>query len=67
MNKMEKIKQLWLLITYRPKAKDLAVKELEDAKRSYLINKTNAEYYAVLCEFETQRINRLEKYIKSNE
>ena len=64
---MEKIKQLWLLITYRPKAKDLAVKELEDAKRSYLINKTNAEYYAVLCEFETQRINRLEKYIKSNE
>ena len=67
MNKMEKIKQLWVLITYRPKAKDLAVRELEDAKRSYLINKTNAEYYAVLCEFETQRINRLEKYIKSNE
>jgi hypothetical protein len=64
---MEKIKQLWVLITYRPKAKDLAVRELEDAKRSYLINKTNAEYYAVLCEFETQRINRLEKYIKSNE
>jgi hypothetical protein len=67
MNKMEKIKQLWLLITYRPKAKDLAVKELEDAKRSYLANKTQAEYYATLCSFETQRIARLEKYIEPNE
>ena len=67
MINMEKIKQLWVLITHRPRAKDLAAKELEDAKRSYLVNKTNAEYYAVLCEFETQRINRLEKYIKSNE
>jgi hypothetical protein len=63
MDKIEKIKQLWVLITYRPKAKDLAVKELEDAKRSYLVNKTNAEYYTVLCNFETQRIKRLEQYL----
>ena len=64
---MNKIKTLWQFITHPPKARVLAVRELEDAKRSYLVNKTQAEYYAVLCEFETQRINRLEKYIKSNE
>jgi len=64
---MNKIKTLWQYFTYPPKAQELAVRELEDAKRSYLVNKTQAEYYAVLCEFETQRINRLEKYIKSNE
>ena len=64
MNTMEKIKRLWVLITYRPKAKDLAAKELEDAKRSYLANKTNAEYYTVLCNFETQRIKRLEQYLE---
>jgi hypothetical protein len=63
MDKIEKIKQLWVLVTYRPKAKDLAAKELEDAKRSYLVNKTNAEYYTVLCNFETQRIKRLEQYL----
>ena len=45
----------------------LARKELESAKRSYLENKTHAEYYDTLCLFETQRIARLEKYIKSNE
>jgi len=64
---MNKIRTLWQFVTNPPKARVLAVRELEDAKRSYLVNKTQAEYYAVLCEFETQRINRLEKYIKSNE
>jgi hypothetical protein len=64
---MNKIRTLWQFVTHPPKARVLAAKELEDAKRSYLANKTHAEYYAVLCEFETQRINRLEKYIKSNE
>ena len=62
--KMDKIKQLWALITYRPQAKELAVKELENAKRSYLENKTHAEYYSTLCSFETQRIKRLEQYLE---
>jgi len=65
MDKMEKIKQFWVLITYRPKAKDLAAKELEDAKRGFLENKTQAEYYTVLCNFETQRIKRLEQYLEN--
>ena len=50
-----------------PKARVLAAKELEEAKRSYLVNKTQAEYYATLCSFETQRIARLEKYLEPNE
>jgi hypothetical protein len=60
---MNKIKTLWQYFTYPPKARDLAVKELENAKRSYLQHKTHAEYYATLCSFETQRIARLEKYL----
>ena len=64
---MNKIKTLWQFVTHPPKAQVLAARELEDAKRSYLANKTQAEYYATLCSFETQRIARLEKYIEPNE
>jgi hypothetical protein len=60
---MNKIRRLWQFATHPPTAKTLAAKELEDAKRSYLVNKTNAEYYTTLCSFETQRIARLEKYL----
>jgi hypothetical protein len=61
---MNKIRSLWQYVTHPPKARALAAKELEDAKRSYLQNKTQAEYYATLCSFETQRIARLEKYLE---
>jgi len=61
---MNKIRTLWQLVTHPPKAQTLAAKELEDAKRSYLQNKTHAEYYTVLCNFETQRIKRLEQYLE---
>jgi hypothetical protein len=60
---MNKIRTLWQFVTHPPKAQALAAKELENAKRSYLENKTHAEYYATLCTFETQRIARLEKYL----
>ena len=60
---MNKIRTLWQYFTYPPKAQKLAARELENAKRSYLQNKTHAEYYATLCSFETQRIARLEKYL----
>jgi hypothetical protein len=61
---MNAIKRIWLIITNPPSAKSLAAKELESAKRSYLENKTHAEYYATLCSFENQRIARLEKYLE---
>ena len=62
---MYKLKNIWIAITHPPKAKDLAAKELEDAKRAYLEAKTHAEYYSTQCSFETLRITRLEAYIKS--
>lgn len=58
------IKEIWTLATHRASAKELAIKELENAKRSYLENKTHAEYYSTLCNFETQRIKRLEQYLE---
>jgi len=61
---MNIIRRIWVAITHPPKAKELAIRELENAKRSYLENKTHAEYYATLCSFENQRIARLEKYLE---
>jgi hypothetical protein len=61
---MNKIKAVWQAVTYPPKAKELASKELENARRSYLEHKTHQEYYSNLCSFETQRIARLEKYLE---
>ena len=64
---MNALKRLWLLLVNPPAAMVLAKKELESAKRSYLVNKTHSEYYSTLCSFDTQRILRLEKYIEPNE
>jgi hypothetical protein len=64
---MNALKRFWMLLVNPPSAKVLAKKELESAKRSYLENKTHAEYYGTLCTFETLRIARLEKYIEPNE
>jgi hypothetical protein len=61
---MNKIRTLWQFATHPPKAQVLAARELEDAKRSYLVHKTQAEYYTTLCTFETQRIKRLEQYLE---
>ena len=61
---MNALRRFWALLTAPPLAKILAAKELENAKRSYLENKTHAEYYATLCTFEYQRIIRLEKYLE---
>jgi len=61
---MNIIRRVWVAITHPPKAKELAIRELENAKRSYLEHKTHAEYYSTLCSFETQRITRLEKYLE---
>jgi hypothetical protein len=61
---MNKIRSLWQFFTHPPKARELAVRELENAKRGYLENKTHAEYYTTLCSFENQRIARLEKYLE---
>jgi len=61
--KMSELKNLWMLLTKPLSANERAAKELEDARRSYLENKTHAEYYQSLCSFEMQRVARLEKYL----
>jgi hypothetical protein len=58
-----KIKQMWSDLTTPPTPAERAIKELQGAKRSYLENKTLAEYYQSLCSFEMQRVARLEKYL----
>jgi hypothetical protein len=60
---MNKLMEIYNNLTTPPKHYVLAAKELESAKRSYLENKTQAEYYSTLCSFETQRIKRLEQYL----
>lgn len=61
--KLNELKNLWIQLTKPLSASERAVKELENARRSYLENKTHAEYYQSLCSFEMQRIARLEKYL----
>lgn len=61
---MNELKKLWTLLTTPLTSSERAIKELESAKRSYLENKTHAEYYQSLCSFESQRIARLEKYLE---
>jgi hypothetical protein len=51
------------MIVNLPSSEVLAKRELENAKRSYLENKTHSEYYQTLCSFESQRITRLSKYL----
>jgi len=61
---MNAIKRIWLAVTNPPSAKSLAAKELENARRSYLENKTHQEFYASQVTFELGRITRLEKYLE---
>jgi len=64
---MNALKRFWMLLVNPPSAKSIAIKELENAKRSFLVNKTHSEYYSTLCTFEMLRIARLEKYVESDE
>ena len=61
---MNELKKLWMILVTPLTSSERAIKELENAKRSYLENKTHAEYYQSLCSFESQRIARLEKYLE---
>lgn len=60
---MQVIRNIWMMIVNLPSSEVLAKRELENAKRSYLENKTHSEYYQTLCSFESQRITRLSKYL----
>jgi hypothetical protein len=58
------IKEWWYSMTNPVNAKELARRELEDARRSYLTHKTHQDYYTALVTDDNQRIARLEKYLE---
>jgi len=43
----------------------MATKELEEAQRELLIAQSAAEYALNICEFNTDRIGRLSKYLRA--
>ena len=61
---MNALRRVWAALISPPLAKILAAKELENARRSYLDNKTHQEFYASQVTFELGRITRLEKYLE---
>ncbi len=50
----------------RPSAETLALRELEDAKRSLLEALSGAEYAKRMAEYHNDRIKRLTAYLKDN-
>lgn len=47
-----------------PSAEELAARELQSAQRNLLEAHRHAEYYALMVQFERQRIARLSKTLK---
>ncbi len=60
---INELKKLWST----PSAEALALRELEDAKRSLLESQTSREYAESMCKFREAQIKRLTTYIKGLE
>ena len=58
---------VWIKITHPQTAFQKAVRELAQAKVSFLDHQTHAEYYQHLVKYDLGRIRRLQKYIKDNQ
>lgn len=58
-----RLKELWRL----PSAKEMAVKELEEAKRRFLDAQSAMEYTKRMSDYHADRIKRLTIYIESAE
>jgi len=63
MNLTYRLKELWRL----PSAKEMAVKELEEAKRRFLDAQSAMEYTKRMSDYHADRIKRLTIYIESAE
>ena len=57
---------MWIKITHPQTASQKAVRELAQAKVSFLDHQTHAEYYQHLVKYDLERIRRLQKYVKDN-
>ena len=63
MNFIERFQSLWQL----PSPKELAAKELEEAKRRFLEAQSAMEYAKRMSDYHADRIKRLTNYIESSE
>lgn len=59
------IKQI-LALFRKPTALEIAVRDLEQAKRDYLTAMQHAEYYASLANYHDGLIIRLSNYVKES-
>ena len=63
MNLTYRFKELWR----SPSAKQMAVKELEEAKRRYLDAQSAMEYARRMSDYHSDRVKRLTIYLESAE
>jgi N-glycosylase/DNA lyase len=63
MNLTSRIQELWRL----PSAKEMAAKELEEAKRRFLEAQSAMEYTRRMADYHADRIKRLTNYLESSE
>lgn len=62
MNFITSLSRLWK----KPTALEIAVADLEQAKRDYLVAMQHAEYYAAQASYNDGLIARLSNYLKEN-
>ncbi len=58
------LKRMFYAVWEEPAARVMAARELEETKRMYLSNQTNAEYYTQMNAVYRSKIDRLEKFLK---
>ncbi len=63
MNFFYRIQELWQV----PSPKELAAKELEEAKRRFLEAQSGMEYAKRMSDYHADRIKRLTNYLESSE
>jgi hypothetical protein len=63
MNLIYRFQGIWRL----PSAKEMAAKELEEAKRRFLDAQSAMEYARRMADYHADRIKRLTNYLESSE
>jgi hypothetical protein len=63
MNLTYRIQDLWRL----PSAKEMAAKELEEAKRRFLDAQSAREYATRMSDYHADRVKRLTNYLENSQ
>jgi len=64
---LTQVRHMYARLFYVPSAEQLALRELEEAKRKLLTAQTGREYADAMCKFHEAQIKRLTTYIYKNE